>query len=71
MKKYVVAYIDWFDNELKINFVNAESELCALYDCAYFNEMEIRNNISSVEEFQQECFNNDCMIAAKEIPNGN
>lgn len=68
MKKYVVAYIDWFDNELKINFVNAESELCALYTCAYLNGMEMRHDISSVEDFQQECFDCDCMMATKEIP---
>lgn len=71
MKKYVVAYIDWFNNELKISFTEAENELCALYNCAYFNGIEMRSDISSVENFQQECFDSDCMMAAKEIPNGN
>ena len=67
MKKYAVAYIDWFDNELKMSFVEAENELQALYFCAAINGMLMRSNISSVEDFQQECFNCDCMMAAKEI----
>lgn len=37
MKKFAIAYIDWFDNELKMSFVEAENELQALYTCAYIN----------------------------------
>ena len=68
MKKYVVAYIDWFNNELKMSFVEAENELQALYFCAAINGILMRSNISSVEDFQQECIDCDCMMAAKEIP---
>lgn len=67
MKKFAVAYIDWFDNELKMSIVNAENELQALYSCACVNGIEMRNNISSVEDFKQECFNMDCMMGAKEV----
>ena len=68
MKKYVVAYIDWFDNELKMSFVETENELQALYFCAAINGMLMKSNISSVEDFQQECIDCDCMMTAKEIP---
>lgn len=67
MKKFAVAYIDWFDHELKMSFVEAENELQALYFCAAINGMLIRDDISSVEDFQQECFDCDCMMAAKEV----
>ena len=67
MKKYAVAYIDWFNNELKISFTEAENELQALYTCAYINGMLMRSDISSVEDFQQECIDCNCMMAVKEI----
>lgn len=67
MKKFAVAYIDWFDNELKMSFVEAENELQALYSYAFINGMEMESNISSVEDFQQKCFDCDCMMAAKEV----
>lgn len=66
MKKFAVAYIDWFDNELKMSFVEAENELQALYSCAYINGIAMESDISSVEDFQQRCFDCDCMMAAKE-----
>lgn len=67
MKKYAIAYIDWFDYDLKINFVEANSELEALYKGADLNGIEMRNNISSIDDFQQECFNMDSMMSAKEV----
>lgn len=67
MKKYAVAFINFFDNDLKIEFVEAENELIALYIGSTLFNWEMPNDIASVEDFKTECFNMDCMMDVKEI----
>lgn len=67
MKRYAISYIDWFDNELKMATTNADSEIEALYNCAAIFHIDIDINIANVDDFQAECFNMDCMMAALEI----
>lgn len=67
MKKYVVAFINFFDNDLKIEFVEAENELIALYIGSTLFNWEMPNDIASIKDFKTECFNMDCMMDVKEI----
>ena len=68
MKKYVVAYIDFFDNQLQIMITEAENKIQALYNgYDYFVGNYLRPNISSVEDFKQEMLNEDSMMEALEI----
>lgn len=68
MKRYTVAYIDFFDYNLQIMITEANNELEALYHgYDYFVGNYLRPNISSVEDFKQEMFNEDSMMEALEI----
>lgn len=68
MKTFVVAYIDWFDYNLKMTDIRAESEIRALYIAAdYFGLDTSDLHTIDPKEFKQFCFNCDCMMEAYEI----
>ena len=67
MKKWAVSYINFFDNRLMTTFIEAETELEALYYGDLYWGLNFRNNIDSVEDFEQECFDCDCMMHAEEV----
>lgn len=68
MKRFIVSYIDWFDYDLKMIEVQAESEIEALYAGAFIFKIDTSDiHTMSIEEFKQECFNMDCMMSAFEI----
>jgi hypothetical protein len=78
MKKYVVAYISFFDNELVQLIVEAESEyeaikkgMIELTSEEYRqDEIDFQNDPEypkTVEEQKQLAFNSDSMVAAIEI----
>lgn len=72
MKKYVVAYINFFDNELKMSIIEAENEVdaCKQYlKIKEFNENNdwINNLPNNLENLRDEIFNTDSQINAIEI----
>lgn len=64
MKNYVVAYINFFDNNLLIKFVKAESKLDALVKigCKSFT-MGTR----TIEGAKVNAFDADSMVEVKEV----
>ena len=67
MNKYVIAYASLFDNDLQMTQVNADTTLEALYAGSEYFGCEVRSDISDVEEFQDECFNMEVLIAVHKI----
>ena len=67
MKKWAVSYINFFDNRLMTTFTEAETELEALYYGDLYWGLQFRKNIDSVEDFEQGCFDCDCMMHAEEV----
>ena len=67
MKKWAISYINFFDNRLMTTFIEAETELEALYYGDLYWGLHFRDNIDSVEDFEQECFDYDCMMHAEEV----
>ena len=55
MKKWAVSYINFFDNRLMTTFIEAETELEELYYGDLYWGLNFRDNIDSVEDFEQEC----------------
>jgi hypothetical protein len=73
MKKYVVAYINFFDNELKMSIQEAKNEVHA---CKNYLKIKQNENPSdswvndlpdNLEELKEKMFNLDSMINAIEI----
>lgn len=68
MKTFVVAYINWFDNDLKMTKVEDESAIKALYTGAYINGLDTSDlHTVDPEEFKQFCFDCDCMMEVYEV----
>lgn len=67
MKKYAIAFISFFDNELSISFVVGSSEASAalnfLADKAY--DMVESEDLHTIKG---QCFDADCMIDVVEVP---
>jgi hypothetical protein len=63
MKKFVVAYINFFDNELKLNIIEAENWSDAIMKAGY-GDYGICN---SLEETQEHFWNSDALINVLEI----
>lgn len=64
MKKYIVAYISFFDNVLTQEVVFAESEYNAILSKL---SLDSDSTPSSVEELKQLAFDMDCMVSAIQI----
>ena len=69
MKKYAVAYMNFFDNELTIEFVEAETEKQAIFshskmqsDSGWSEELS-----DNLDEIKQAFFDGDTLVDVKEI----
>lgn len=73
MKKYAVAYINFFDNDLKMSIQEAENEVDACKKHLLNNNVSDEKNSwvynlpDNLEELQYEMFNMDSQINAIEI----
>ncbi len=72
MKRYVVSYISFFDNDLKSGIIEAENEQEACIKYMVNEDASIQDWISSwkdksLEVIKYECFNADSMINVIEI----
>ena len=67
MKKFAVGYIDFFDNELIIEIIEAEDWFSALSNHSKFKEDEIYLPNTSLKDAKNEAFNCDSMIDVIEI----
>jgi hypothetical protein len=66
MLRFAISYINFFDNELKINFVEATDKRDALAQA--LNALTgIEDESSSIEELKSIAFDCDGMIEAKEV----
>lgn len=62
-KTYVVGFVNFFDNELKLEIVQASSEFEAAKDYLKLDDLTSK----TVEELKEELINQDCLIEVKEI----
>lgn len=69
--RYVVGYINWYDNDLKHVIVEANDALEAMIKAGAehfgFDVTNDTDNFSDVETFKQYCFDCDCMMDAIQI----
>ena len=65
MKRYVVAHIDFFDNVLEQNIVNANSKIEAIHKVGLH---PLTKNAKSMKDVYNNAFNADCMVEVTEIP---
>lgn len=70
MKRFVVSYIDWFNNELYSHIINADDELQAIKTIAveqYGFDSASVDSIENIEDFKGFCFDCDCMMNVIEV----
>lgn len=70
MKRFVVSYIDWFNNDLQSYIYEAKDELeaikaVAIEQCGFYPEF--LEDIKDVESFKGFCFDSDCMMNVIEV----
>lgn len=68
MKLYAVAYIDFFGNEIKIEFHLAENELDAALKHSKLSLWFEAFTFKDLNELKAECFNLDAMIGVELVP---
>ncbi len=66
MKTYVVAFIDFFENVLKLTKIEAEDEVEAAKRYLGTEVWELREG-ATLEDIQDTCFNCDCCINVIEV----
>lgn len=68
MKRFVVSYVDFFENQLQMKEFQAESEVAALYIAAEFFGVETGDfQATDAEDFEDWCFNVDRLMKAYEV----
>lgn len=68
MKRFVVSYVDFFENQLQMKEFQAESEVAALYMAAEFFGVETGDfQATDAEDFEDWCFDGDCLMKAYEV----
>lgn len=66
--KWVVAYIDFFENDLKMSTTFAETEIEALYNTAAIFDFDTGDfKTTDPEEFKDFCSECDCAIEVYNI----
>lgn len=68
MKRFVVSYVDFFENQLQMTEVHADTEIEALYAGALIYGVDTSDlHTVDPEEFKDWCFNGDCLMKAYEV----
>lgn len=67
MKKFAIAHANLFDNEIKIHFVTAETDVIALASFLRNESFEVEDD-KSVQELEAEAFNGDALVTVRELP---
>jgi hypothetical protein len=65
--KYVVAYMSFFDNNLKQIIVRANTDVDAAIHVLMLEGWEFVNDGATMQQLQEECFNSDAVINVLEI----
>lgn len=70
MSKFVVGYIDWFDHNLKLELIEADTwrEAVSSHSSFPWKEEGYTPNMKDPEAFKHECFDADCMMSWLELP---
>jgi hypothetical protein len=70
MPKYAISFVSFFENELKMEVVEASNELDALREA--YNKVHgnaAPEDITDIKELKAVCFDMDSLISAIEILN--
>lgn len=77
MKKFCVAYIDWFSYDLQMKIIEAKDlkesykicyeEFVYKNDYFFFDKIKDLPEDRYIEEIKYTCLNQDCMISSIEI----
>lgn len=68
MKRFVVSYVNFFENQLQMKEFQAESEVAALYMAAKFFGIETGDfHATDAEDFEDWCFDCECLMKAYEV----
>lgn len=67
MKKFVVAYISFFDNNLKQQIVTGTDELSVMQYVMMQNGVDLTDTPKEIEALKQFAFDCDSMISAIEV----
>lgn len=67
MNQYAVAFMDYFNNTLSIDFRNAESQFYAMVSRLTAEGYEVPGHINDCEELRQFAFDCDCLVEAEEV----
>lgn len=66
MKNYVIGFVSFFDNEVKLEKVQATSEVETLKACSFIGGYEFPENVD-VDAIQETMWNCDASISVIEI----
>lgn len=67
MKRFVVGYLNFFDNDLLMEFVFANSYEEAITNCSYIKEFSFPEN-TTFEDMKNILFDCDIVVSAIEVP---
>lgn len=67
MKNYVVGFLNFFDNELKLEKVQAQNEVEALKNSSFIKEWLFPEDVNDVETIQSLAFDCDSAISVIEV----
>jgi len=69
MKKFAVAFISFFENELEIQFIETADVLAAGQTVLIRHGYDLDGEkFTSLKDMKKFCFDGDCMIDVKELP---
>ncbi len=67
-RKYAVAYMDFFEKRMHMKIIKATDEIDALYKGYFFFVGDhVRPGIKTIEEFQEEMYDEDTMMGVIRI----
>ena len=67
MNKYVVAFIDFFSNDLKQELIEAENAREAVLESSFGLDFALEDEDSTFEECKQKAFDADCMFSVIKV----
>ena len=68
MNKYAVAYMNLFDNDLTIEFVEAPNDIEAIYKHTKMLDIDNETDTSiDLEELKQQLFDGDILVDVKKV----
>lgn len=62
MNRYVVSYINFYENELEMEEVVADDDISAIFQHSRLSEHKAHYEGATLKEIQEEFFNGDSMV---------